>query len=229
MKQIIFSRNEGDLKKSVVQGIVKDIQQGTGGAAGKMVKVTIESDVYSKEESKNIPTLLCIEFWNSEKFKTADNINEYVNVGDYISALISEKDGKTSGFKFSKNNALYKFEAVPASAEMPKALAEYNILVGTVSNGKMSEDGTHYFTSMRFDKHVKEADDNGYISISLWNGNKTNPSLGTNAEKCLAPYKPEGKKAVYRRAAFVCTALTSYMTPEGDERVSCNAFSFDRS
>lgn len=231
MKQTIFSRKENDVVKKVIQGTVKSINEGTGKAKDKVIKVEIESDVYDSEKHTNVPTIYKFDVWNNESSKTADNFKKYVSPGNFISALIVEKGDVHTAYKFSKNNVLYKFEAIPASESNPKNMPEYNILVGTVGNGGMSADGSHYFTSMKFDKHVKDAGEDGSISISLWNGNKSNPKLADNAKKCLAPYQPkdEDAKKVYRRAAFVCTSISSYMDKNDEVKASCNAYSFDRS
>jgi hypothetical protein len=224
MKQVVFTR--GSL--SVVQGIVKEVIGGTGKAEGKLTTVKIESDVYDKTKgtySKTTP----IAFWNYEDpatgrvTKNATNAQDYLAEGDFVSMMVSEKDGHYTGIAFKKNNALWKFPADPAD---PK-VKEYNIFVGTLSHGITVETGTpKYITSMRIDVGRGETEN---FAITFWNDTGKQPKLAENARKCLSPYKATDGIVTYKRAAVVCSAINTYLDSNGDEKKGTKAYSFDRS
>jgi hypothetical protein len=213
MKQLVFKR--GDV--AVIQGVVTEKIEGTGAGAGKVLSVKIKSDVYNKTTSKNEETETAIAFWNTEKAQNANNANAILNVGDYMSAMVSvSDDGKYTALAFKKNNARYQFKA-------EEGKAEYNVFVGRVGYGFAADD--HYTTKMNVDVAAGKSDQ---YSISFWNGREGNPNLGTNAQKCLAPYVPKSGKTVYRSASIICGPVNTYIDKNGEEQKGCTAFSFDR-
>lgn len=227
MKQVVFKRAENGVMKKVLQGIVVEKVKGTGKGEGKVITIKIKSDVYDKEKKANVEKIAEVPFWNSDEKKTADRADAFLEIGDFVSMMVIERDGKNTGLVFNKNNAKYKFDAYPADEVHPSGLPEYNILIGTLGSGKMSEDGTHYYTSMGID--TKDSSQADRISISFWNNKEKNPNLGNNAQKCLTPYQPaDSDKKIYRKAAIVCSAMGSYFDDECVEHLSCNAYSFDK-
>lgn len=224
MKQVVFKRGT----HCVLQGIVKNVEEGTGKAAGKLVTVSIESDVY--EPSKGTYSKVSkVAFWNYEdpatgnKTSNATNAKSYLSEGDFVSMMVTEKDGKYTGVAFKKNNALWRFPADPTDP----TIKEYNVFVGTLSNGILIEEGTpKYITSMRIAQGKGDYED---YSITFWNDTGKQPKLAENARTCLKPYEATDGIKTYRRAAIVCAAINSYVDSNGDEKHGTKAYSFDRS
>jgi hypothetical protein len=224
MKQLVFKR--GNLV--VLQGIVNNIQEGTGGAKDMLTTVSIESDVYSKSSGSNETKTAKIAFWNyknpsGKETKNATNAKTFLKEGDFISLMATEKDGKYTGIAFKKNNALWHFPADPADP----TVKEYNVFVGTLAHGVLIEDdATKYITSMRID--VGKGESKKY-SMTFWNNTGKQEKLAENARKCLSPYKAVDGTISYKRAAIVCDKINTFVDSSGEECYGAKAYSFDRS
>ncbi len=224
MKLNLFERDG----RKLVQGIVTEMRPGTGAATGRVVNVKIKANVYDAEKKEEHEETMDIAFWNSDTKKLADDANNRLEVGKYVSVLVSEKDGKYSATAFKKQG-VWKF-AETLDDEGNVASAEANVLVGLVVNGYESEDGSRYRISMPITTF--DADNNPmseWVSITFFDSERQ-PNLPQNAKKVLQPYTPEGaEKPIRHRAAIRCGAKKIYEPEDGSApRTSYTGYSFDR-
>ena len=227
MKLLLFEREN----RKLVQGIVVEKRPGTGSAAGRVVNIKIKANEYDPTTKQEKEATMQIAFWNSESKSLADDANNRLEVGKYVSGLVSEKDGKYSATAFKKRG-VWNFQETYDNAgnvEQPEA----NVLIGLVVNGYDSEDGKRYGISMPITTY--DADNNPtstWISITFF-ASERNPNLPANAKKVLHPYTPEGaEKPIRHNAAIRCGKCTPW-TPNGkeegeDTRLTYVAYSFDR-
>lgn len=230
MKLELFSREE----KTLVQGIITEKRAGTGTVVGRVVNLKIKANVYNastkSEEEKEIE----IACWNGDKIKLADAANERLKVGEYISVLVTQNNkGNYSALSFKKAGQ-WKFPAIDEDPTVGQsAYPERNILIGTVSSGKMSDDNKCFRTSMPVVGYDEETGEKvtKWKGITFWNSDDSSkPSkLGTNAQKCLTPYiDSTTNKKVCKRAAIVCGPESTYIDAMGDERESYSAYRFEQ-
>ena len=226
MKLKIFERDN----RTLVQGVITEKRPGTGSATGRVVNIKIKGNVYDAEAKTEKEETMEIAFWNSESKSLADDANNRLEVGKYVSVLVSEKDGKYSATAFKKQGVWRFAETLDDAGNV--ASPEANVLIGLVVNGYDSEDGSRYRISMPVTTYDADNNPNSkWISITFFSSER-NPDLPANAKKVLQPYTPEGaEKPIRHRAAIRCGARKDW-TPEGgteeDTRISYTGYTFDR-
>ena len=224
MKLNVFERDG----RKLVQGIVVEKRPGTGAATGRVINIKIKGDVYDKETKENKEEFLDIAFWNSEKQQLADNANSRLEIGKYVSVLVSEHEGKYSDTAFKKQG-IWKFsETLDEAGNVVNT--EANIIIGLVVNGTLAEDSSRYRISVPITTFDAEGNPSSeWVGITFF-ANEKQPNLPTNASKVLQPYTPEGaEKPIRHKATINCGAKKIYV-PAGstDELVSYVGYSFDR-
>lgn len=229
MKLELFSRED----RTLVQGIITEKRAGSGAAAGRVTNLKIKANVYNaatkQEEEKEIE----VACWNGDKIKLADSANDRLNVGEYVSMLVTQNEkGNYSAMSFKKAGQ-WHFPAVDEDPTTGQTgYPERNIFIGTISSGTMSTDGKCFRASMPVAVYDQETGETvtKWKGITFWNNDSAErPSkLGTNAQKCLTPYMPEGGKKICRRAAIVCGPASNYIDAMGEERESYSAYRFER-
>jgi hypothetical protein len=221
MKLNLFERDG----RKLVQGIVTEMRPGTGAATGRVLNVKIKGSVYNKEEGKEEDQEMEIAFWNSELKKLADDANNRLGVGKYVSVLCTEKDGKYSASAF-KRQGIWTFPETLDEAGNVEA-AEANVVIGLIVNGYDGEG--RYAVSVPIT--VRDAEGNPvpqWVRITFFDNDKQ-PNLAENAKKVLAPVKSDASENIVRKtAALRCGAKNTWTSPDGQERVSYVAYAFDR-
>lgn len=221
-------------ERTLMQGKVTEKAAGTGAAAGRVTNIKLTAKVYNagtkSEEDKTVE----IAFWNGDVNKLADSAESRLNVGDYVSVLVSlNEKGNYSALSFKKAGQ-WHFAAVEEDPTTGvEARAERNVFIGTISSGKMADDGKCFRATIPVAEYNSETGEpeTKWKGITFWNSDDpTRPSkLGDNANKCLAPYTPkDGDKVIHRRAAVICGPGSTYMDAMGEERESYSAYRFER-
>lgn len=210
----------------LVQGIVVEKRPGTGAAAGRVVNIKIKGDEYDTAAGANKEVFLDVAFWNSESRPLADNANSRLEVGNYVSILTNERDGKVFASAFKKQG-IWKF--AESMDEEGNIHSEANIIIGLIVNGTLNEDKTRYRASIPvtvFDSTNTPVTE--WVSVTFFS-NESNPKLPENAATVLSPYTPEGaEKPIRKRAAIRCGAKSTYLGTDGNERTSYSGYGFDR-
>ena len=224
MKLHVFERDS----RKLVQGIISEKRAGTGAAAGRVVNIKLTAKVYDADTKAEKDETMDIAFWNSETRKLADDANNRLEVGKYVSVLVSEKDGKYSAIAFKKQGVWHFAETLDDAGNI--ANSEANILIGLVVNGYEAEDGSRYRISMPVTTYDEAGNPSSeWVSITFFSS-ENQPNLPANAKKVLQPYVPEGsEKPVRHRATIRCGAKKVYTPEDGSgERPSYTGYSFDR-
>jgi len=223
MKLNLFERDG----RKLVQGIVTEKRPGTGAATGRVVNIKIKANVYDPETKDEKEETMDIAFWNSDTKKLADDANNRLDVGKYVSVLVTEKDGKYSATAFKKQGVWKFAETLDDAGNV--ANTEANVLVGLVVNGYESEDGSRYRISMPVTTFDADGNPNSeWVSITFFDSERQ-PNLPQNAKRVLHPYTPEGaEKPIRHRAAIRCGAKKVFDPGDGNpERTSYTGYSFD--
>lgn len=226
MKLHLFERDG----RKLLQGTVVEKRPGTGQATGRVVNIKIKGSVYDKEAQQEKDEIVDIAFWNTDTKKLADDATARLEVGKYVSVLVSEREGKYSATAFKKQG-IWKFsETLDEAGNVVNG--EANILIGLVVNGTLAEDGSRYRISVpvtTFDAEGTPASE--WISVTFFSSERQ-PNLPQNAEKVLRPFLPEGaEKPIRHKAAIRCGAKKIYQPegqPDAAERISYVGFNFDR-
>ena len=224
MKLFLFERDN----RKLVQGIVDEKRVGTGAAAGRVVNIKLKAKVYDPTANAEKDEVIDIAFWNSDVKTLADDANNRLEIGNYVSVLVTENSGKYSAIAFKKQGVWRFSETLDDAGNV--ASPEANIIIGLVVNGYESEDGSRYNVSVPITKYDAEGKpDSEWVSIAFFSSEKQ-PNLPQNAKKVLQPYTPEGaEKPIRHRAAIRCGKRKVYVPTDSDqERISFTAYSFDR-
>lgn len=227
MKLNLFERDG----KKLVQGTIVEKREGTGAAAGRVLNIKIKANVYDSEAKQEKEEVMEIAFWNSDMKKLADDANNRLEVGKYVSVLVTEtvKDGKSnySALAFKKEGVWRFSETLDDAGNV--ANTEANIIIGLVVNGYRDADERY---RVSIPQTVFDAEGNPsseWIAVTFFASEKQ-PNLPDNAQKVLQPYTAEGQeKPIRHHAAIRCGAKKIYTSKQtGEPRTSYTGYSFDR-
>lgn len=158
----------------VLAGHIKEIREGSGSAAGRVLNIKLAGTRYDKETSKEVEEVVDIAFWNSDDGQNmaCDKVKSYgLKGGDFLSVLVVRKeDNKAIGFGCRFLGGSWSFRGAENSREL-------NIFIGTIANFK--EDAKGRF--VKFSIPSKVNGETIWRNITVWN-NET-ADMATRAKK----------------------------------------------
>lgn len=192
--------NKGNI---LSMGTITKIEQGTGGAEGKLVTVTFHQKYWDKEAKKTIEEDVEIPFWNSKdgnpKHAYADFFNRCMaQEGAQMLFSCSEYNGKVSG-GIATYSGIRTF--------MEENGKEVNFIFGPVRKVRSNGEGDKKFYSVSIPL-TRQDNTTDWKDVSF--GNKG--GFADRAEKCLKA----GTKCIIRTGAPVKNAagFTNYYGSE---------------
>lgn len=219
MKLNVFEREGIQL----VQGTVVEKRPGTGAAEGRVINVKIKGDTYDADAKENKEAFMEIAFWNNDSRPMADNANARLNIGDYVSALVTEKDGKYSALGFKKTGIWTFEEKIDNEGN---ELKEVNFIIGVIGNASYNAEKGFCRVSVPVSFPTGDGNFNSeWVNVTFWN-NETRPNQAENVNKVLAPFVSEvdgEQKKTTKKAILRCGELKYFQ-----EQRQYVGYGFDR-
>lgn len=170
-----------DKKSAILFGTVKQLREGTGSAAGKLIKVIFDVTKYDKASGSNKVVEEVVNFWNNDdpsKFQGKDRLlKAKVKIGSVlmIQASTTEHENVFTGFDFKYCGGCYNVDNEGSIT---------NIVLGRACNIKESDDGTKLRFSVPVNEYVEGENRTKWVSVTAINSNN-NHSLKDRAKKCI--------------------------------------------
>lgn len=179
--------------RTLLCGIIKEISDGKGKAAGRCINVRIENKEWNSDAGAEVYNLYEVTFWDSEKLKLKSRFEKAkFEVGSFISVLFYKNDGE----EYKGNVVDFKKTGLWEVNE------KTNVLVGICIRTNVFGEGEQRTTVATIPYNAWS---NGE-SKDIFVGVRFNDKYKKNQERALKLLSPEGKK--YKKCIVECGAIT---------------------